>query len=609
MVLLLLTIMLGVMWMAKYSVENVKVLADFMQKAMRSGRPFAFLTGAGCSVTAGIPPAGYIVHEAFQKFGDHIRSKTDSNKWTDYGAVMGCLSAQDRGDIVRPHLENAKLNWGHICLAALMNAGYVGRVLTFNFDSLLAQACALCGFYPATYDFSVSPPKTFDHLPEKSIVHLNGQGHSLVMHNTASQTKKQALRLKPIFADTFQKFGLCAIGYSGTSDEIFPKIKAAYNGQNQLYWCSFGDDDPTGIEQELINKCTSAIHLRGVDFDRFLYDLCCELNVSLPDIFIDPPQYLKAMFDRIQKPPLELTAIGAALGGTIELVGNWSEGFPRNGENRARAVLGGRFDEAIDYGPAITKSDRKILASAWVSKGNRLGRELQTTYREEQFNEAVSFYKRALEASPDHPNAFYNWGVLLTDRARIKKREGLQGEAIKTFEGAAEKFEAADRVAPFDYEVLDSWGSALFDLGLLKSEDLLMQQAIDKFAAALEIRPDADRTYYHWGNTLSGQADQRREKGLLVSAARLYRKAFEKFEAAVKIDPSKHTALFNWGNALLKLAQLKLAHMKGDAALLREAIEKFEAALLIRPDKAEAIRSLLRAKADLDALEKSDTPK
>ena len=55
-------------------------------------------------------------------------------------------------DLVAEYVDSAKINWAHICIALLFQAGYVDRVLTTNFDPLVNRACALLGQFPAVYD-------------------------------------------------------------------------------------------------------------------------------------------------------------------------------------------------------------------------------------------------------------------------------------------------------------------------------------------------------------------------------------------------------------------------------------------------------------------------
>ena len=60
----------------------------------------------------------------------------------DYGACMGVLTASERKDILKPHLDKAKVNWANIALASLLSRGFLDRVLTINFDQVLARGVA-----------------------------------------------------------------------------------------------------------------------------------------------------------------------------------------------------------------------------------------------------------------------------------------------------------------------------------------------------------------------------------------------------------------------------------------------------------------------------------
>jgi hypothetical protein len=185
--------------MTKITREHIRQLARLMRDERDQGRPFAFLTGAGCSKPAGIPTAPEIVAELCARpLGENIRHQIGNQTPTgkDYGAVMGALTVRQRKDYFTEILKDTKINFGHIALASMMKAGYVGRVLTFNFDSILVRAASMLGFFPAVYDFGVSPATKFDHIAEKSVLHLHGQGFGQVMKNTGDQTTTHAKALR-----------------------------------------------------------------------------------------------------------------------------------------------------------------------------------------------------------------------------------------------------------------------------------------------------------------------------------------------------------------------------------------------------------------------------
>ena len=160
--------------MPVYTKTDIENIAGHMRYNPEE-RPFAVITGAGCSVSAGIPLAAALVEEINTKdqFAHCIAGLTDAER-QDYGRCMAQLSKSERNDLLGPYLENSSINWAHIALASLMKAGYVGKVLTFNFDNVLARACGLNGLYPAIYDFVSGVADTFDHIVSPSIIHLHG---------------------------------------------------------------------------------------------------------------------------------------------------------------------------------------------------------------------------------------------------------------------------------------------------------------------------------------------------------------------------------------------------------------------------------------------------
>ena len=200
-----------------YTVED---LAEFMQSAKDEERPFIFITGAGCSVTAGIPLAQKIVSELNELFPLELKPLSDEDR-RDYGKCMGRLETSKRREYLQKYISKAKINWAHIALACLMKAGYVRRVMTFNFDNLLARSCGLLGQYPPTYDFTAANLNLHRLIDDPAIVHLHGQGHGFVQLNTDSETEEHATRLKEFVGHTLSESPTLFIGYSGKNDAFF----------------------------------------------------------------------------------------------------------------------------------------------------------------------------------------------------------------------------------------------------------------------------------------------------------------------------------------------------------------------------------------------------
>jgi hypothetical protein len=219
--------------MAKYTREDVDRLAGEIRRAKDRGRPFAALIGAGCSIEAGIPLAPALVRELAERYSGRI-GRLPEERREDYGACMGVLTASERKDILKPHLDKAKVNWANIALASLLSRGFLDRVLTINFDQVLARGCRLCGYGPAIYDFGVSPAQTFDHLVEGCIIHLHGQSYGLTMMNSEEETTAHANALRPLIRDTLERHPLLVMGYSGRNDHIFHALNEEYKSKEYL---------------------------------------------------------------------------------------------------------------------------------------------------------------------------------------------------------------------------------------------------------------------------------------------------------------------------------------------------------------------------------------
>ena len=68
--------------MPKFTEDDVRVLATAIK---RVGNGVAFLTGAGCSLTAGIPLASQLVKEIKDKYPDEIKQLVKPEQQDDYG--------------------------------------------------------------------------------------------------------------------------------------------------------------------------------------------------------------------------------------------------------------------------------------------------------------------------------------------------------------------------------------------------------------------------------------------------------------------------------------------------------------------------------------------
>ena len=155
-------------------------------------RGCTLLIGAGCSVTAGIPTAaGFVdvIRDEHKLAYERATAKT-------YPQCMAELLLAERRDLIARYVDKAQINWAHLCIALLMESGYVNSVLTTNFDLLVVRACAVLGVFPAVYDFATSQLLKRADIPDQALFYLHGQRHRLCAdeHRRGHEQARQAAR-------------------------------------------------------------------------------------------------------------------------------------------------------------------------------------------------------------------------------------------------------------------------------------------------------------------------------------------------------------------------------------------------------------------------------
>lgn len=300
----------------------------------------------------------------------------------DYGANMGCLSRAERKKLLEPYLKNPKVNWAHIAIATMLEAGFVHRVLTFNFDSVLARACGLLGLYPATYDFAAAHSAETSYIASPAIVHLHGQGYGMVMLNSDDETRLHAGNLRPLLRRVLNEAPLLVIGYSGTADAVFPVIREVFTGEQRLCWASYSDPVDHAIA-ELVKI--------GAEADA----LWCAAG----------EKYARAIEIKLDK---------------LEALNNWGNALDeqacRKDDAAAADVLW--LDAGEKYARALKINPNTFEAyNNWGSAMGARARRKETGEARIIWQAATEKFARAIEIKPDMNEAFSNWGNALSDQA------------------------------------------------------------------------------------------------------------------------------------------------------------------------------------------------
>ncbi len=588
---------------------NIEHLGYLLKQAKAKSKPQPiFFLGAGASRSGKIPLAGEIVRQILDEYSDSPFVKDLPKEQKKYAQLMGCLQPNQRDELLKKYIDEAKINVTHIYLAQLISEGYVDYVLTVNFDNLMLRALALYNIFPSTYDMAILKDFTTTKFKEKSVVYLHGQHHGLWLLNTPEEMGKVRHTVPRIFDTIKDQRPWVFIGYSG-DDPIFEHVRNLGRYDNGLYWVTFKDTNPSeNILQFLTEPNTNAFVIKGYDSDSFMVKLNNELGLSQPVIVDKPFTALKNMLDEIVdideqehfkgvKERLDIAkrqvedAIGQFEQGTIETHKNITENkVDALKKEIINLIISEKYEEAVistievklkEYKDNEVESLLAGLYSDWgISLGN-LAKTKEGKEAEDLYYQSFEKYNKAIEIKPDTHEAYNNWGNSLGNLAKTK--EGKEAEDL--YHQSFEKYRKAIEIKPDIHEAYNNWGNSLGDLAKAKkgkeAEDLYYQ-SFEKYRKAIEIKPDNHEAYNNWGVSLGNLAKTKEGK----EAEDLYHQSFEKLRKAIEIKPDKHRAYNNWGISLGNLAKTKEGKEAED--LYYQLFEKYRKAIEIKPDNQEA---------------------
>jgi len=532
--------------------RDIDDVLETVRKAKERDKKCCLLIGAGCSVKAGVPLASGFV-DIIKDEWEAAYSRAREPK--QYPQCMAELSLSERRDLIGTHVDEARINWGHVAIAQLMKDGYVDRVLTTNFDPLVVRACAMVGHYPAVYDFAASQVLKPADISGDAVFYLHGQRNGFVLMNTEQECDDHSTKLAPLFQDADRGRVWIVVGYSGENDPVFKHLAAVKSFDDNLYWIGYQDNEPAEhVRAGLLQDGKFAFHVKGFDADDFFVTLTQKLGCFPPRLVSEPFSHLDDLFKEftdykapqqeeardITEPPREMirAAIEKYEQPTIPSKTGSQQETPSLDLEVMAAYMAGDYDNVIqlvppgqDVPPALIDS----VSSAYVMQGDALDDQAKQKSDEEAdalFAQAGEKYEAALRIKPDTHAALNNWGTALSHQAKQKSGK----EADKLFAQAGEKLEAALRIKPDLLEALNNWGTALAEQAKQNSgaeADGLFAQAGEKLEAALRIKPDMHEALFNWGLAILEQAKQKSGE----QADHLFAQAGEKCHQAEKLVP------------------------------------------------------------------------
>ncbi|MFQ5483664.1 MAG: hypothetical protein ACE5ER_13005, partial [Nitrospinaceae bacterium] len=267
---------------------HINAFADQINDSSLETRGGVLLLGEGCSVKAGLPDSQACLETIKSTFPEaYARAKPQ-----DLPGCLAELSLEERTTLLQEQVKHGKLNWAYLCIALLMQKGYIARVLTANPDPLILQACSLLGEFPAVYDCAATRLIRADQAVDKSVFFLNGRSLGLTPGP-----------LNEVFEDLGASRPICVVGFPGdATGPIIQQLAQAAPYAKGLLWVQNGD--APGPEVQAILQQENAQTVEALDPDAFLILLAQQLGLPMPEILQNPFSHLGQLLDSLAPFPV-----------------------------------------------------------------------------------------------------------------------------------------------------------------------------------------------------------------------------------------------------------------------------------------------------------------
>ena len=270
---------------------------------IRRETPLAVFAGAGASISSGLPSAEMCIWEwkrsifltknpglenqfselslhsirrRIQQFLDRHGNYPPNGAPEEYEFyIEQCFPiSDDRRAYFQKKVRESRPHVGYHLLCYLAEANFVQSVWSTNFDGLAARAAATFDLSPIEVGIDcqsrlLRPPRKGDLL----CVSLHGDYRYDALKNTRRELQTQEKALCNALSETARTVPLIVTGYSGRDRSVMDALRTAYTrlGSGVLYWCGFGDGDPSETVADLIrharNHGNHAYYVPSLGFD------------------------------------------------------------------------------------------------------------------------------------------------------------------------------------------------------------------------------------------------------------------------------------------------------------------------------------------------------
>ncbi|MFQ5784427.1 MAG: hypothetical protein ACE5H8_06350 [Alphaproteobacteria bacterium] len=544
-------------------IATIDLVAQALRLARDSGGA-CLLLGAGASVSAGIPAAAGLVERMRALFPETCRlaqQAAGNDAEPDYAFLFGRLSLGERARLVAETVAGARLNWEHLVVADLMARGFIGPVLTSNFDPLLLDACARAGLRPAVYDLSGGvelPAGAVAGGP--TVVYLHGLGERVMALADAAARARHRRLIAPALRDLlYRGTPIVALGLGGAGDDLVDLLAGQGRFINRLFWASHFDHRLGDAALALLNAPDNdALLVPGYDAEGFVVALARKLDAFPPRFVADPYGETLRAWQTIT-PPGDAAA-AAPFEAALSRLRREAAGEEAPSDSAA----------ARQTAPGIEAVETRRTTPPPADSG---AQDVPPPSGEV----AHPAPPPAAAAGPRRARAPVS---KMETPPRLRLVVGDYQRLIEDYAaGRLDDAESRDAVA-WAYVMLANDDANQAQTLDGRKAGALWARASEKYAAALRIDPQHADALYNWAGTLATRA----QAGAGAEARKLWAEAVERYEAALTLRPDDAEALGDCARALVGEARLSAASEAGP--LVDRALAKLEQAYRLGDDTA-----------------------
>jgi tetratricopeptide (TPR) repeat protein len=561
---------------------------------------FALFLGAGASFQAGIKTAGQMMAEFREKIlkrdCPEIIVKEKQEEWisenvlnkgngNEYSKLFEAFERTQKGrqTYISKLIKDKKPTFGYAMLASIVARGFLNTILTTNFDDLMFIACnKFTGVRPVIYAYGIMATEMKFSSPHSKILKMHGDYLYSALANTEKEMSlfNQDPNMKAQVTHALNEYELIIFGYSGNDSSIM-EILENYPSEKEIYWCHWSQELPSLRALEMLHaKDGTLVAIEG--FDDAMYEIYKIVDFELNEVlasYEDRRNEILSFIDEFDR-KYSTQVISEAIEETKKSrhtiqrePSTWFEYF----EQANYARRNNNFETAEKYYRKAIELNPKF-ADAYRTLGVFLDTKLNKP------KDAETYYRKAIEVNSKFGYAYTSLGSFLAkDKSRWQEAEEVYRKAIKLIPTDAycyislgkflardeSRWQEAEEVYHKAIELISTDAYCYISLGnLLAKDESRWQEAEEVYRKAIKLSPKYADAYISLGNLLA------RDESRWQEAEEVYHKAIE-------LSPPFGVSYILLGNLLAK-----------DENRWQEAEEVYRKAIKLSPKYADAYISL-----------------